>query len=224
MPRRSKRRCGRRRRDRPDDPRWAARPGTLHADAVRGPCPHAERRDCSRANPTATCGSAGGRRSSRTENETIVVTSRAVMLYDRSLFYAHGQDPRRFDSVVVKSPHCQPHLFTDWAARSREHRCAGRNEREPAEPRPHDLPPADVPTRRRGDVHSPGPVVLEAALRGAAGRRDGVADPRRVATESGAEGEDPRDRGARPLWRHARRRLEQRAAGRRTRSTRSSRS
>jgi microcystin degradation protein MlrC len=53
----------------------------------------------------------------KSENETIVVTSRAVMLYDRSLFYAHGQDPRRFASVVVKSPHCQPHMFTDWAAR-----------------------------------------------------------------------------------------------------------
>lgn len=48
---------------------------------------------------------------------TIVVTSRAVSLYDRSLFYAHGQDPRRFDLVVVKSPHCQPHMFKDWAAR-----------------------------------------------------------------------------------------------------------
>jgi microcystin degradation protein MlrC len=47
----------------------------------------------------------------------LVVTSRAVSLYDRSLFYAHGQDPRRFDLVVVKSPHCQPHMFKDWAAR-----------------------------------------------------------------------------------------------------------
>ena len=53
----------------------------------------------------------------KTETETVVVTSRAVMLYDRSLFYAHGQDPRRFDAVVVKSPHCQPHMFADWAAR-----------------------------------------------------------------------------------------------------------
>lgn len=51
------------------------------------------------------------------ENVTLVVTSRAVSLYDRSLFYAHGQDPRRFDLVVVKSPHCQPHMFKDWAAR-----------------------------------------------------------------------------------------------------------
>ena len=49
------------------------------------------------------------------ESMTIVATSRAVSLYDRSLFYAHGQDPRRFDLVVVKSPHCQPHMFRDWA-------------------------------------------------------------------------------------------------------------
>lgn len=49
------------------------------------------------------------------KNVTIVVTSRAVSLYDRSLFYAHGQDPKRFDAVVVKSPHCQRHMFNDWA-------------------------------------------------------------------------------------------------------------
>ena len=38
------------------------------------------------------------------DNITLVVTSRAVSLYDRSLFYAHGRDPRHFDLVVVKSP------------------------------------------------------------------------------------------------------------------------
>ncbi|MSP12114.1 MAG: M81 family peptidase [Chloroflexi bacterium] len=48
---------------------------------------------------------------------TLVVTSRPVSLYDRSLFLAHGQDPTRFDLVVVKSPHCQHHFFEDWAAR-----------------------------------------------------------------------------------------------------------
>lgn len=48
---------------------------------------------------------------------TLVVTSRPVHLFDRSLFYAHGQDPRRFDLVVVKSPHCQSHMFADWCAR-----------------------------------------------------------------------------------------------------------
>jgi microcystin degradation protein MlrC len=40
-----------------------------------------------------------------------------VSLYDRSFFYAHGQDPKRFDAVVVKSPHCQHHMFADWCAR-----------------------------------------------------------------------------------------------------------
>ncbi len=44
----------------------------------------------------------------------LVVTSRPVNLYDRSLFLAHGQDPRRFDLVVVKSPHCEPHMYSAW--------------------------------------------------------------------------------------------------------------
>jgi microcystin degradation protein MlrC len=48
---------------------------------------------------------------------TVVATSRAVSLYDRSLFLAHGQDPTRFDAVVQKSPHCQHHMFVAWADR-----------------------------------------------------------------------------------------------------------
>ena len=51
------------------------------------------------------------------DNITLVVTSRAVSLYDRSLFYAHGQDPKKFDLVVVKSPHCQQHMFAAWCGR-----------------------------------------------------------------------------------------------------------
>jgi microcystin degradation protein MlrC len=47
---------------------------------------------------------------------TLVVTSRAVSLYDRSLFLAHGQDPTQFDAVVVKSPHCQDRFYKAWAA------------------------------------------------------------------------------------------------------------
>ena len=47
---------------------------------------------------------------------TLVVTSRAVSLYDRSLFLAHGQDPAHFDAVVVKSPHCQERFYQAWAA------------------------------------------------------------------------------------------------------------
>jgi microcystin degradation protein MlrC len=50
-------------------------------------------------------------------NATLVVTSRPVSHHERSLFWAHGQDPRRFDAVVVKSPHCEPHMFADWCAR-----------------------------------------------------------------------------------------------------------
>ncbi|CAN5634265.1 hypothetical protein BH23CHL5_BH23CHL5_23490 [soil metagenome] len=45
----------------------------------------------------------------------VIATSRAVSLYDRSLFYANGQDPRRFDLIVQKSPHCQHQFFAEWA-------------------------------------------------------------------------------------------------------------
>jgi microcystin degradation protein MlrC len=51
------------------------------------------------------------------DNHTVVVTSRAVSLYDRSLFLAHGQDPHRFDLVIQKSPHCQHRFFAAWAAK-----------------------------------------------------------------------------------------------------------
>ena len=51
------------------------------------------------------------------DNHTIIATSRAVSLYNRSIFYAHGCDPARFDCVIVKSPQCEPHMFRAWAAR-----------------------------------------------------------------------------------------------------------
>ena len=47
---------------------------------------------------------------------TIIAVTRPVYLFDRSLFLAHGRDPQHFDLVVVKSPHCQDHFFTAWAA------------------------------------------------------------------------------------------------------------
>jgi microcystin degradation protein MlrC len=47
---------------------------------------------------------------------TIVLTSRAVSLYDRTLFLACGQDPASFDMTVVKSPLCQPRFFEEGAA------------------------------------------------------------------------------------------------------------
>jgi microcystin degradation protein MlrC len=51
------------------------------------------------------------------DNVTLVVTSRPVHLFDRSLFLGHGLDPRHFDLVVVKSPHCQPHMYAEWCGR-----------------------------------------------------------------------------------------------------------
>lgn len=47
----------------------------------------------------------------------IIVTSRQVSHYDRSLFLAHGQDPTRFDAVIQKSPHCQHRFFEAWASK-----------------------------------------------------------------------------------------------------------
>ncbi|MBP7140434.1 MAG: M81 family metallopeptidase [Opitutaceae bacterium] len=48
---------------------------------------------------------------------TFVLSSRAVNLYDRSFFWAHGQDPRHFDAVVIKSPYCQHHMYAGWVSR-----------------------------------------------------------------------------------------------------------
>jgi microcystin degradation protein MlrC len=45
---------------------------------------------------------------------TLVVTSRPVSLHDRGLFWSVGQDPRRFNVVVVKCPHCEPRMFAEW--------------------------------------------------------------------------------------------------------------
>jgi microcystin degradation protein MlrC len=51
------------------------------------------------------------------DNYTLIVGTRPVSLFDRSWFYAHGQDPKRYDLVVVKSPHCEHHMFAAWCAR-----------------------------------------------------------------------------------------------------------
>jgi microcystin degradation protein MlrC len=47
----------------------------------------------------------------------VVVSSRPISLYDRSIFLAHGQDPKRFDAVVQKSPHARYEFFAEWAER-----------------------------------------------------------------------------------------------------------
>ncbi|MCH2373583.1 MAG: MlrC C-terminal domain-containing protein, partial [Planctomycetes bacterium] len=54
----------------------------------------------------------------KTSNVTVVANSQPIHLFDRSLFLAHGQDPRNFDLVVVKSPHCQHRFFDAWAAKN----------------------------------------------------------------------------------------------------------
>ena len=51
------------------------------------------------------------------KNLTIVAMSRPILLMDRSLFLAHGQDPQRFDLIVVKSPGAYARYFT-WATRN----------------------------------------------------------------------------------------------------------
>lgn len=51
------------------------------------------------------------------DNFTLVVSSNPVNLYDRSFYFAHGQNPRNFAAVVVKSPHCQHHMYADWCAK-----------------------------------------------------------------------------------------------------------
>jgi microcystin degradation protein MlrC len=45
---------------------------------------------------------------------TFVVTTEPVMHVDRALFLVNGQDPKKFHSTVVKSPHCEPQFFNDW--------------------------------------------------------------------------------------------------------------
>jgi microcystin degradation protein MlrC len=51
------------------------------------------------------------------KNLTIIAMSRPILLMDRSLFLAHGQDPQRFDLIVVKSPGAYARYFT-WATRN----------------------------------------------------------------------------------------------------------
>ncbi|MBT3605345.1 MAG: M81 family metallopeptidase [Candidatus Latescibacteria bacterium] len=51
----------------------------------------------------------------KNDHYTIVVVSRSISFVDRSVFLGHGQDPKQFDVIIVKSPHCQYHFFDEWA-------------------------------------------------------------------------------------------------------------
>lgn len=52
------------------------------------------------------------------DNFTIVVFSRSLSLFDRSMYYANGIDPVDYDLVVVKSPHTEHHMYDAWVARN----------------------------------------------------------------------------------------------------------
>ncbi len=47
-------------------------------------------------------------------NITFVVFSRPINLVDRAPFYENGLDPKKFHSIIVKSPFCEPEFFDDW--------------------------------------------------------------------------------------------------------------
>ncbi len=49
---------------------------------------------------------------------TVVVLSRSVSLFDRALYWSNGCNPRDFDLIVVKSPHCEGHMFDAWAEKT----------------------------------------------------------------------------------------------------------
>ena len=51
----------------------------------------------------------------KSNNLTIVVTSNPVLQVDRSIYYENGLDPKNYHSVIVKSPHCEPEFYDDWA-------------------------------------------------------------------------------------------------------------
>ena len=49
------------------------------------------------------------------DNFTIVCTSKPISLFDRSIFFGNGINPKRFDLIIVKSPHCRPEFFDEWS-------------------------------------------------------------------------------------------------------------
>jgi microcystin degradation protein MlrC len=52
------------------------------------------------------------------DNFTIVVISEPCFLFDRSVYLANGCDPRRYDLIVVKSPHTEHHMYDEWVEKN----------------------------------------------------------------------------------------------------------
>ena len=51
-------------------------------------------------------------------NCTVVVMTNSVSLFDRAMYFANGCNPQDYHLIVVKSPHCEPHMFDDWAEKT----------------------------------------------------------------------------------------------------------
>ncbi|MDO8358754.1 MAG: M81 family metallopeptidase [Devosia sp.] len=52
------------------------------------------------------------------DNITVVVFSRSVFMFDRSVYYSNGCNPPDFDLTIVKSPHTERHMFDAWAEKN----------------------------------------------------------------------------------------------------------
>ena len=51
-------------------------------------------------------------------NFTIIAMTQSVSLFDRAMFLAHGRNPKDYDLIVVKSPHCEYHMYDEWAEKN----------------------------------------------------------------------------------------------------------
>ncbi len=54
----------------------------------------------------------------KANNITIVVISKPCFLFDRAVYHANGCDPKRFDLIVVKSPHTEFCMYDQWAEKN----------------------------------------------------------------------------------------------------------
>jgi microcystin degradation protein MlrC len=52
------------------------------------------------------------------ENATVVVLSKPAYLFDRALYFSNGCDPKKYDAIVVKSPHVEHHMYDAWVKRN----------------------------------------------------------------------------------------------------------
>ena len=54
----------------------------------------------------------------RAKNITIVVSTQSGVLCDYSMYLGLGQDPKKFDVIIVKLPHTPHDLYDAWAVRN----------------------------------------------------------------------------------------------------------